>query len=159
MASAADKIGPSVDKTPPRLGCVSSVDCVTGGNTENPRSAVETWTAADWQVEYDERAAIHEFDGHRPRPAAERMAWNHVAALWYRHHGKRVQGALCAGCGELLNGTDGADILLLPHGERAHVTAGAGGYSCIERYGMRWKRAAAAALARMGIRPPAEKND
>jgi hypothetical protein len=111
-------------------------------------------TAAEWRAEYEGRVA-YGLDQRHSRADAERMAWNAVAAIWYRHHGKRVQGALCAGCGKPLSGTDAADVLLLPHGERAHAEARPDGYLCIAAYGRRWKREAATALAAMGIKTPA----
>ena len=33
------------------------------------------WTAEDWQVDFDERAAIAEFEGGLPRPRAEALAF------------------------------------------------------------------------------------
>jgi hypothetical protein len=106
-------------------------------------------TAADWRAEYQERAVAYGL--HRPRADAQRMAWHHVAALWYRHHGKRTAaGRLCAGCLQPLRKRD--NILLLPHGERCHA---AGDHRCVVSYGVRWKREAAAALASMGIPAPA----
>jgi hypothetical protein len=140
----------TIDKTPAASGCVNSVNCVTGASDENPRSAVEpaTLSAADWRAEYDECAGIAEFDGHRSRADAERMAWLSVANRWYCLHGEPVPAALCAGCRRPLSGSE---VLLLPHGERAHVDADHG---CIIAYGRRWKVAAAAALETMGIPTP-----
>jgi hypothetical protein len=108
-----------------------------------------SWDAADWRAEYDERAAIYEFDGHQTRAEAERMAWNAVASRWYRECGERTPPNLCAGCGEPISGV--AHVLLLPHDERAHSDEG---YACIVAYGRRWKSAAADALSSFGIPAP-----
>src|SRR5262249_15182716 len=77
---------------------------------------------------------------------ARSLAWSAVAAEWHLLHGRRVPAGVCAGCGELL-GKDTA-VLLLPHGERAHVDSDD---ECIIAYGRRWRAAAAAALAPLGI--------
>jgi len=107
--------------------------------------------AADLRDRYTERAAICQFDGGQDRARAEARAWNQVAVRWYHRHGTRTSGGLCAGCGKTL-GIEGG-ILLLPHGERAHAD---GRYACIRRYGRRWKRQAAIALAAIGIPTPSE---
>jgi hypothetical protein len=107
------------------------------------------WGKDDWRGEYNERAAIFEFDGKHTRAEAERMAWHVVASRWYREHGKRVSANLCAGCGKPLSGAP--HVLLLPHGERAHS---ADGYPCILAYGRRWKSAAAKVLSAFGIPSP-----
>jgi hypothetical protein len=107
--------------------------------------------ATDLLDRYRERAAIIEYDGGQDRVRAEAMAWNEVAAIWYRQHGTRTRADVCAGCGKTLG--DEADVLLLPHGERA----GAGGaHACILSYGRRWKREAAQALVEFGIATPSE---
>jgi hypothetical protein len=100
---------------------------------------------------YEERAAICEFDGGEDSPRAEARAWHEVASIWYRQHGQRAPDGLCAGCGEVLGAE--ADVLPLPHGERAHAVAG---YACIIAYGRRWKSEAAAALPGHSISTPAE---
>ena len=76
------------------------------------------------------------------------MAWNYVAALWYRQHGAQVPADRCAGCGRPISS---GDVLLLPHGERAHADRE---YGCIIAYGRRWKAAAAKALAVVAIPTP-----
>ena len=42
---------------------------------ESERAA---WDAADWRAYYEERAAIREYDGQRPRPGAKRLAWGEM---------------------------------------------------------------------------------
>jgi hypothetical protein len=110
----------------------------------------QAFNIADLRDLYLERAGIAQFDGGQDRATAERMAWSVVAARWYRHAGERVPAHLCAGCGEPIG--DGSDLLLLPHGERAHADPD---YRCTTRYGQRWRRQAAVALAGIGIPTPA----
>lgn len=42
---------------------------------------MDTWTDADWQLEFEERAAIMEFDGGLPRAEAELLVRGRVLAL------------------------------------------------------------------------------
>jgi len=105
--------------------------------------------AADLLDRYEERAAHVRNDGGDMLANAEAMAWNEVAAIWYRQHGARISGDLCAGCGKPIECE--ADVLLMLHGERAHA-----GHACIRAYARRWKREAAAALAAFGIPAPPE---
>lgn len=46
------------------------------------RSADEGWSAEDWQVFFDERAGIAEFDGGLPRCQAEVSAFKFCIAEW-----------------------------------------------------------------------------
>ncbi len=109
--------------------------------------------AVDLRSRYEERAAICEFDGGLDRARAEALAWREIAAIWYRQDGKRMPSHLCAGCGQdLLNDPN---VFLLPHGERAHAGTG---NNCVVRYGERWQRQAAIALAVIGIPTPPEMN-
>jgi hypothetical protein len=56
-----------------------------------------SWSALDWQVFFDERAGIAEFDGGLPRPQAEAHALTCCVAEWLNHHpvgsapGRRAQ--------------------------------------------------------------------
>jgi hypothetical protein len=116
----------------------------TGESSDTSINVGDLW------YRYEERAAIRQYDGGESRAVAETMAWQEVAVLWYREHGHRIPAHLCAGCHGPL---DGAEVLLLPHGERAHADAGD---VCIRLYGGRWKRQAAIALAAIGIPVPVE---
>jgi hypothetical protein len=75
-----------------------------------------------------------------------------VAAIWYRQHGKRTPGHLCAGCGQPITGPN---VFTLPLGERAHAGSGERALECLQAYGRRWKAAAAKALVEIGIPAPA----
>ncbi len=131
---------------PPLISLIS-----LNSQPKHPRESADHLEAADLLDRYEERAAICQFDGDLDRARAEARAWNEVAAIWYRQHGTRTSGNLCAGCGKMLG--DEAGVLLLPHGERVHTD---GGYACIHAYGRRWKRQVAIALAAIGIETPTE---
>jgi hypothetical protein len=49
------------------------------------RPAEDGWSAEDWQVFFDERAGIVEFDGGRPRPEAEAQALAFCVVEWLNH--------------------------------------------------------------------------
>jgi hypothetical protein len=80
---------------------------------------------------------------------AHSFAWGAVTSRWHLDHGERAPVAVCAGCGELISGTE---FLELPDGCRVHL---ADGFACLTRYGERWRCAAELALAEMGLRRPA----
>lgn len=46
------------------------------------RPTEDGWSAEDWQVFFDERAGIVEFDGGLPRPEAEARAFAFCVAEW-----------------------------------------------------------------------------
>jgi hypothetical protein len=106
------------------------------------------WGAADWRAFYDERAAIREYDGQRPRPEAERLAWGETLGEWHKANGSPPPSWQCAGCGEPIGG---APAMTLPDAARVHDVAG---YGCLIAYGKRWRATAAKALAEMGVTPP-----
>ena len=105
--------------------------------------------ADDLRHRYEERAAICESDGQQDRPRAESRAWHEVAAIWYRQNGTRTRSDLCAGCGKPISESD--EVLLMPHGERAHAGQV---QRCVIAYGRRWKTEAAIALMAIGIPSP-----
>lgn len=115
-------------------------------NKLNSETAQPDLDSEDLRDRYEERAAISEYEGGLDRANAEAVAWEEVAAIWYRFHGTPAPHSLCAGCGQPL--TDSSNVFLLPHGERAHTGTG---NSCIMRYTDRWKRQASAALATIDI--------
>ena len=69
------------------------------------RPADDGWSAEDWQVFFDERAGIAEFDGGLPRADAEAHAFNCCVDEWLKRNPVRSAPGLCAGCG----GADQAD--------------------------------------------------
>jgi len=62
------------------------------------RPAKDGWSAEDWQVFFDERAGIGEFDGGLPRDQAEARAFACCAAEWLNRNLVRSPPGLCPGC-------------------------------------------------------------
>lgn len=106
------------------------------------------WDATNWRAFFDERVAIREFGGHRSRAEAERLAWGETLAAWHNAHGHPPPRAWCAGCGKPLSSGAVMDIW---DGARVHDVPG---YGCLIAYGKRWRGAATAGLAALGLTPP-----
>jgi hypothetical protein len=70
------------------------------------------WSGADWQVYFDERAGIAEFDGRLPRTEAEACAFECCIAEWLNRNAVRSPPGHCLGCG----GSDDAIDELQPYG-------------------------------------------
>lgn len=82
-----------------------------------------------------------------PPDEAERLAWGAVQMRWHRQHGERIAPHLCAGCGEPIGKGRARDLI---DGNRVHL----GGLDCLIRFGHRWRAAATAGLAALGLAPP-----
>jgi hypothetical protein len=107
-------------------------------------SECEAWAAADWCTFYDERAAIAEYDGGLPRPAAESRAWECCVVEWLNRHPIRSGFGWCHACGG-----NGIEKTLLPYGTEAagHVWLHA---KCWPSWHARRRDEAADALKAMG---------
>ena len=70
------------------------------------------WSAEDWQVFFDERAGIVEFDGGLPRPEAEAQAFACCVVEWLNRNPERSPAGRCLGCGDREHAHDP----LLPYG-------------------------------------------
>ena len=108
------------------------------------------WAAEDWQLFYNERAGIAEFDGALSRAEAEASAFNHCFAEWLNHNPAYSPPGRCFGCG----GDETAHNPLLPTG------IGSAGQvwlhsDCSSAWYAGRKAEAIAALAAMGIAAPA----
>jgi hypothetical protein len=59
------------------------------------------WSAEDWQVFFDERAGIIEFDGGLllPRAEAETQAFDCCVGEWLNRNPERSPAGRCLGCG------------------------------------------------------------
>jgi hypothetical protein len=119
-------------------------------NEECPTSPEVGVDPAWWRGFSEERAAIREIDGRRPREEAERLAFADVILKWHHRHGMRPDSRRCAGCDDELNGEAG---LVLCDGARVHLD-GARGVNCAIAYGLKWRGAAVAALRALGLDPP-----
>ena len=63
------------------------------------RPGPDGWSAEDWQVFFDERAGIAEFDGGLPRPEAEAYAFECCVVEWLNRHPCSSTPTQCAQCG------------------------------------------------------------
>jgi hypothetical protein len=115
------------------------------------RPADDGWSAEDWQVLFNERGAIAEFDSGLPRAEAEARAFACCAAEWLNRNPMRSPPGRCLGCG----GGDHAHDPLLPYGVEStghtwlHSRCWPGWYAGR-------KAEAIATLAAMGIVTPAD---
>jgi hypothetical protein len=75
-------------------------------------SGRDGWSAKDWQVYFDERAGIAEFDGGLPQASAEARAFKCCVIEWLNRNAIRSPPGRCLGCG----GSDDANDQLLPYG-------------------------------------------
>jgi hypothetical protein len=118
------------------------------------RSTDDGWSAEDWQVFFDERAGIAEFDGGLSRDQAETCAFACCAVEWLNRNpaGSPLRPRIGCGCG------DHADDTLLSHG--ADSTGDVWRHSrCRSAHYASRKAEAVAALATMGIVPTADLPD
>ena len=108
------------------------------------------WSAEDWQLFFDERAGIAEFDGGLSRAEAEASAFAHCVAEWLNRNPQRSPPGRCFGCG----GNEASHDRLLPFGIGSAGQVWLHSGCCSAWYAGR-KAEAVAALATMGIRAPA----
>ena len=76
------------------------------------RPGRDGWSAEDWQVFFDERAGIIEFDGGLPRAEAEAQAFDCCVVEWLNRNPERSPAGRCLGCGDGKHAHDP----LLPYG-------------------------------------------
>jgi hypothetical protein len=76
------------------------------------RPGHDGWSAEDWQVFFDERAGIVEFDGGKPRPEAEAQAFACCIVEWLNRNPERLPAGRFLGCGDREHAHDP----LLPYG-------------------------------------------
>lgn len=110
------------------------------------KAAGDGWTADDWRVRYEERAAVAEYDNGLPRPQAEAVAYKACISEWLDRNPIPSPPGRCLGCGRPERPGDP----LLPYGAgddgRAWLHS-----SCWPAWYAARKAAAAAALAVAGI--------
>src|SRR6266516_6672666 len=63
------------------------------------RPGRDGWSAEDWQVFFDERASIAEFDGGLSRPQADAQAFACCVAEWLNQHPVSSSPGHCITCG------------------------------------------------------------
>jgi len=113
------------------------------------RPGRDGWSAEDWQVYFDERAGIAEFDGGLPRREAEARAFECCLVEWLNRTFEPSPPGRCRACG----GGDHAHDVLVPHGiePTGHVWLHS---RCWPDWYAGRKADAAEALKAMGIVPP-----
>ena len=113
------------------------------------RPAEDGWSAEDWQVFFEERAGIVEFDGGLPRAEAEAQAFACCVVEWLNRNPERSSAGRCLGCGDREHAHDP----LLPYGVEpaGHVWLHS---RCWPAWYEARKAKAASALAAMGIMAP-----
>jgi hypothetical protein len=115
------------------------------------RPGRDGWSAEEWQAFFGERAAIAEFVGDLSRPNAEARAFACCIVEWLNRNFVRSPPGRCLACG----GGDHAHDALLPYGIES--TGHAWLHSrCWSAWHTGRKAEAVAALAAMGIAPPAD---
>ncbi len=110
------------------------------------RPSLDGWSVEDWQVFFDERAGIAEFDGGLTRTEAEERAFACCVTEWLNRKPTSSAPGRCLGCG----GGERPSDPLLPFGTDTH------GHAWLHRACWPvWHRAreaeAIAALTSMGI--------
>jgi hypothetical protein len=110
------------------------------------RSGQDGWSAEDWRVFYEERAAIAEFDGGLTRDAAEARAFAWCLTEWLNRNFVSSPPGKCLHCGD----GEHAQDPLLPYG--VEQTGRAWLHSrCWSPWQAAREAKAIAALAAMGI--------
>ena len=104
------------------------------------------WSAEDWQVFFDERAGIAEFDGELLRPDAEVRAFACCIAEWLNRNPVRSSPSRCLDCGA----AEQAHDPLLPYGTEPSGHAWLH-HQCWPGWYEKRKTNAVVALAEMGI--------
>ena len=115
------------------------------------RRELSHWNVADWNVFFDERAGIAEYEGGLSRQEADVLEFQHCVVEWLIRHPVQSSPGLCFGCGR---GDEHAGIVV-PFGMEAsgHVWLHS---DCWPAWHAARKTEAVAALTTMGIAPPAE---
>ena len=118
------------------------------------RPGRDGWSAEDWQVYFDERAGIAEFDGGLPRAEAEAQAFECCVVEWLNRNPICSPPGRCLGCGD----REDAHDQLLPYG--TEPTGHAWLHSrCWEAWHARRKAEATAALSSLGIHAPGHSRE
>jgi hypothetical protein len=105
------------------------------------------WSAEDWQVLFDERAAIGEYENGLTRERAEAIAFETCAATWLNQDPVVSSAGFCVLCGA----GDQPNDAVLPYGTTPPGAAWLHG-GCWPAWSRARQAEAAAALAAMGIR-------
>jgi hypothetical protein len=135
--------------TPPSAAILDLLSGNKTGILAVLRPDVDGRSPEDWQILFEERAAISEFHGAHSRAQAEEYAFACCVAEWLNRNPVASIAGCCLGCG----GGHHAHDPLLPYG--IEPTGHAWLHSrCWEAWHAARKREAAAALKAMGVGKP-----
>jgi hypothetical protein len=116
------------------------------------RPGADGWSAEDWQVFFDERAGIAEFDGGLPREQAEARAFSCCVPEWLNRNPVRSPPGRCLACNTVEHSHDP----LLPFGDESAGHAWLHS-RCWRGWSKGRKAESISALAAIGIAAPAER--
>ena len=85
--------------SPPPVAILDALSCNKAGIIALLRPGADGWSAEDWQMFFDERAGIVEFDGELPRHDAEVRAFACCIAEWLNRNPVRSSPSRCLDCG------------------------------------------------------------
>jgi hypothetical protein len=100
-----------------------------------------------WQERYVARSLAWAACRARLWHEAQRLAWGELQCDWHMQHGTRLPAWQCAGCLRPIGGLAAIDM---PDGNRVHLEP----LDCAVAFGKRWREAADAALAELGLGEP-----
>jgi hypothetical protein len=110
------------------------------------RSSKDGWSADDWQLYFEERAAVAEFDGGLPRADAEAQAFECCIVEWLNRNPTPSAAGRCAWCGE----AESRGAVVVPYGTEPGTHAWLHA-ECWPAWHERRRSRASEALAGMGI--------
>jgi hypothetical protein len=110
------------------------------------RPGCDGWSAEDWRLFFEERAAMAEVDGGLPRTEADAQALRCCIAEWLNRNPTRSAPGRCAWCCQ----AESKDAVVLPYGVEpgTHIWLHA---ECWPAWQVTRRSQAREALARMGI--------
>ncbi len=133
---------------PPPTAVLDALSRHKSGVVALLRRANDGWSAEDWQVFFDERAAIMEYDGEISREEAERQALDWCITTWLAANPPcGLDKGLCSACGEPI-GRVGEDSIPLLAGKESHAWVH---HTCVDEWRLQRRNLAVAALAKMGV--------
>ena len=136
---------------PPPEAILDALSCNKAEIITLLRPGADGWSAEGWQVFFDERAGIVEFDGGVPRLEAEEQAFACCVVEWMNRNPATSSSDRCVSC----DGSESANEPLLPFGADFHGHAWLHSRCWKVWYEAR-KEEATVALTAMGIEIPSK---
>jgi hypothetical protein len=108
----------------------------------------DVWNAGDWQIFYQERKTILEYDGELRREEVETRALTWCIITWLNANPPcGLKDEICAACGDPV-GLIGDDAIPLLAGKESHAWVH---HTCVDKWWLKRRGMAVAELAKMGI--------